>query len=104
MSDFSEMDIFSSKNIPSENNAEPRMTRICTNCLEQSTPWVSCDFVCRRFHCEIRLVPSDIAELKRRNTFRRSPLNLLPEDGLVAVVDQLSGSDLKNLFMTNSAM
>ena len=83
---------------------EPRITRVCTKCLEQSTPWVSYDFVCRRFRCETRLVPSDVVERKRFCTFGNSPLNLLPEDGLVAVVDFLSGSDLKQLFLTCSAM
>jgi hypothetical protein len=67
--------------------AVTRMTRICIKCLEQSTPWVKYDFVCRRFRCETKLVPSDIVERKRFRTFGTSPLNLLPEDGLVAIVD-----------------
>ena len=82
------------------------MARVCINCLEQSTaPWVSLDFVCRRFHCgcETRLVHSDIAEIKRRNTFRKSPMNLLPEDGLKVVFGYLCGPDLLNLFLTCSA-
>ena len=84
------------------------MTRVCTNCLEQSTvPWVSLDFVCRRFlcnsGCETRLVNSDIAEMKRRQTFRKSPMNLLPEDGMKVVFDYLCGPDLMNLFLTCSA-
>lgn len=80
------------------------MTRICTKCLEQSTPWIKFDFVCRRLKCETRLVPSKIAERKRFCTFGSSPLNLLPEDGLVAIVDFLSGGDLRRLFTTCSAM
>ena len=103
MSDFSEMDIFRNS-APPENHGEPRMTRVCHKCLEQSTPWVKYDFVCRRFRCETRLVHSDIAERKRFCTFGSSPLNLLPEDGLVTIVDFLSGSDLKQLFLTCSAM
>lgn len=101
-SDFSEMAIF--RKIPPQNHGEPRMTRVCHKCLEQSTPWVRYDFVCRRFRCENRLVPSDIAERKRFTTFGSSPLNLLPEDGLVNIVSYLSGTDLKKLFFTCSAM
>ncbi|KAL7439493.1 hypothetical protein ACHAXH_004351, partial [Discostella pseudostelligera] len=101
LGDFSEMDIFK-RSI--NDKKEPRMTRICIKCLKQSAPWVSHDFVCRRFHCETRLVLSDIVERKRCTTFGTSPLNLLPEDGLVAVVDFLSGSDLTNLFFSCSAM
>jgi len=104
MGDFSEMDIFRKKAPKKNDHGEPRCTRICTKCLEQSTPWVKYDFVCRRFRCETRLVPSDIAERKRFRTFGSSPLNLLPEDGLVAIVDFLNGSDLKQLFLTCSAM
>ena len=103
LTDFSEMEIFRQPP-PAPNEGEMRITRICTKCLEQSTPWVRYDFVCRRFRCETRLVPSDIAERKRFCTFGSSPLNLLPEDGLVAVVDFLSGRDLKQLFLTCSAM
>ena len=101
-SDFSEIAMF--RKIPPQNHGEPRMTRVCHKCLEQSTPWVRYDFVCRRFRCECRLVPSDIAERKRFTTFGSSPLNLLPEDGLVNIVSYLSGSDLKKLFFTCSAM
>lgn len=104
MSDFSDLDIFRKDNIPQANQGEPRMTRICIKCLEQSTPWVKYDFVCRRFRCETKLCPSDVAEKKRFCTFGSSPLNLLPEDGLVAIVDFLSGSDLRRLFLTCSAM
>ena len=81
-----------------------RMTRVCARCLEQSTPWVRYDFVCRRFRCKTRLVPSDVAERKRFRTFGTSPLNLLPEDGLVAVADFLGGTELGRLFFTCSAM
>ena len=102
LSDFSEMEIF--RDIPPQNHGEPRITRICAKCLEQSTPWVKYDFECRRFRCQTRLVPSDVAERKRFRTFGSSPLNLLPEDGLVAVVDFLGGGDLKRLFLTCSAM
>lgn len=130
MGDFSEMEMFKNKRSSSCNTAaaaaavvvehqQPpqcssaaavvdvpptRITRICTQCLEQSTPWVKYDFVCRRFRCQTRLVPSDVAERKRFRTFGTSPLNLLPEDGLVAIVDYLNGWDLKQLFMTSSAM
>jgi hypothetical protein len=118
MGDFSEMEIFKRQcaSAPPHGGRgggrrgraggldEPRITRVCTKCLEQSTPWVRYDFVCRRFRCETRLVPSDVVERKRFCTFGSSPLNLLPEDGLVAVVDFLSGSDLKQLFLTCSAM
>ena len=102
MSDFSEMEIFNS-NIMSQGNM-PRTTRVCSSCLEQSTPWMRHDFICRRFHCETRLVQSDIAERKRCSTYGRSTLNLLPEDGLVNVASYLSGDDLKPLFFTCSAM
>ena len=101
MGDFSELDIFKRS---TNEKKDTRMTRICIKCLKQSNPWVTQDFVCRRFHCETRLVPSDIVERKRYTTFGSSPLNLLPEDGLVTLVDFLSGSDLKNLFFTCSAM
>lgn len=101
MGDFSELGIFKRS---TNDKKEARITRICIKCLKQSTPWVTHDFVCRRFHCETRLVLSDIVERKRFTTFGSSPLNLLPEDGLVAVVDFLSGSDLRNLFFTCSAM
>lgn len=101
LGDFSEMDIFKRSIYDKK---EHRMTRICIKCLKQSAPWVSRDFVCRRFHCETRLVLSDFVERKRCTTFGTSPLNLLPEDGLVAVVDFLSGSDLRNLFFSCSAM
>ena len=104
MGDFSDMDIFRNEKIPPANRGEPRISRICTKCLEQSTPWVKYDFACRRFRCETRLVPSDVAERKRFCTFGSSPLNLLPEDGLVAIVDFLSASDLRQLFLTCSAM
>jgi len=109
--DFSEIEIFrksmGNRNICGKGTigiGEPRITRICAKCLDMSTPWVKYDFVCRRFRCETRLVPSDIAERKRFCTFGSSPLNLLPGDSLVAVVDFLSGSDLKQLFLTCSAM
>ncbi len=119
MVDFSEMDIFKGRDGTSSPGGkggrrggdlggvwydEPRITRVCAQCIEQSTPWVRYDFVCRRFRCETRLVPSDVVERKRFCTFGSSPLNLLPEDGLVAVVDFLSGSDLRQLFLTCSAM
>jgi hypothetical protein len=119
MGDFSEMDIFKRNHgsRPGKKGTgrrggdlggvwydEPRITRVCAQCIGQSTPWVRYDFVCRRFRCETRLVPSDVVERKRFCTFGSSPLNLLPEDGLVAVVDFLSGSDLKQLFLTCSAM
>ena len=103
MSDFSEMEMFNSKNIMSQGNM-PRMTRVCISCLEQSTPWMRHDFVCRRFHCETKLVQSDIVEFKRTRTFGSSPMNLLPEDGLVNIVSYLCGSDLTNLYTTCSAM
>ena len=83
---------------------EPRITRVCARCLDAGTPWVKYDFVCRRFKCETRLVPSAIVERKRHCTFGSSPLNLLPEDGLVSVVGYLMGKDLKSLFLTCSAM
>jgi len=118
MGDFSEMKIFrkggggwgdgAAAADGGTNNSEEerpmRITRICAKCLDMSTPWVKYDFVCRKFRCETRLVPSDIAERKRFCTFGTSPLNILPGDSLVAVVDFLSGSDLKNLFLTCSAM
>ena len=110
MGNFSEMGVFRRKDGKSwrgengETGEHTRITRICAKCLDMSTPWVKYDFVCRRFRCETRLVPSDIAERKRFCTFGTSPLNLLPGDSLVAVVDFLSGSDLKQLFLTCSAM
>jgi len=105
MGDFSEMDPFRRKDGENGGTGEHTpITRICVKCLDMSTPWVKYDFVCRRFRCETRLVPSDIAERKRFCTFGTSPLNLLPGDSLVAVVDFLSGSDLKQLFLTCSAM
>ena len=85
-------------------HAVTRVTRICIKCLEQSTPWIKYDFVCRRFRCETKLVPSYIVERKRFRTFGSSPLNLLPEDGLVAIVEFLSGYELRQLFFTCSAM
>ena len=106
MSDFSEMKIYNSKNIISKGNM-PRMTRVCVSCLEQSTPGTRHDFNyfnCKKFRCETKLVPSDIAEFKRTRTFGSSPLNLLPEDGLVNVVSYLSGDDMKQLLFTCSAM
>ena len=108
LGDFSEMEVFresaTSRGRRGEPGGETRITRICARCLDVSTPWVKYDFVCRRFRCETRLVPSDVAERKRFCTFGTSPLNLLPGDSLVAAVDFLSGSDLKRLFLTCSAM
>eukprot|EP00804_Cyclotella_cryptica_P009766 CCRYP_013219-RA/>CCRYP_013219-RA protein AED:0.04 eAED:0.04 QI:203/1/1/1/1/1/2/669/651 len=85
----------------------PRMTRVCSKCLSSFTPWVKYDFVCRRFKCQTRLVPSDIAERKRHCLLAssRSPLlKILPEDGLVGIVDFLGGEDLCTLFRTCSTM
>ena len=103
MSDFKDMFSFTSKNI-NQLTGQRRMTRVCHICLEQSTPWVPLDFSCKGLRCKKQLVPSDLAELKRSRAFGSSPLNLLPVDGLVYVVDFLSGSDLKQLFFTCSAM
>ena len=117
MEAFREIDIFrtpppmSFPYICSENDAIdtplPRMTRVCTKCLTSFTPWIKYDFVCRRFKCETRLVPSDIAERKRYCLLAssRSPLlKILPEDGLAAVIDFLGGDELCNLFRTSSSM
>jgi hypothetical protein len=85
----------------------PRMTRVCTKCLSAFTPWVKYDFVCRRFKCETRLVPSDIAERKRYCLLAssRSPLlKIIPEDGLAAIIDFLGGDELCNLYQTSSNM
>ncbi|KAL7520702.1 hypothetical protein ACHAWX_005410 [Stephanocyclus meneghinianus] len=85
----------------------PRMTRVCSKCLSSFTPWVKYDFVCRRFKCQTRLVPSNIAERKRYCLLasKRSPLlKILPEDGLVEIVDFLGGNDLRALFRTSSTM
>lgn len=49
-------------------------------------------------------MPSDVVELKRRRQFGSSPLNLLPEDGLVAFVGYLSDTELRSLFLTCSAL
>mmetsp|Transcript_17282 Transcript_17282/g.28276 ORF Transcript_17282/g.28276 Transcript_17282/m.28276 type:complete len:623 (+) Transcript_17282:70-1938(+) len=100
---FSEIDVFKT---PTEcpDGSVPKMTRVCVKCLEQCTPWVKYDFTCRLFKCNTRLVPSDVMERKRFRTFDSSPLNLLPEDGLAAIVDFLPNSDLKSLYLTNSAM
>lgn len=114
---FREIDIFktpppvSFPYICSENDSidgpMPRMTRVCTKCLSSFTPWVKYDFVCRRFKCETRLVPSDIAERKRYCLLAssRSPLlKIIPEDGLAAIIDFLGGDELCNLFRTSSNM
>lgn len=76
--------------------------RVCAKCLDLATPWVKYDFVCRRLKCNTRLVPSDVIERKRSHTFKSSPLNILPEDGLLAIVDFLTGKDLQQLYLTNS--
>ena len=117
MEAFREIDIFRTpppmsfpyicSDVDSIKSPLPRMNRVCTKCLSSFTPWVKYDFVCRRFKCETRLVPSDIAERKRYCLLAssRSPiLRLLPEDGIAAVVDFLGGDELCNLFSTSSNM
>ena len=117
MEAFREIDIFRTppptsfpyicSEVDSTESPLPRMNRVCTKCLSSFTPWVKYDFVCRRFKCETRLVPSDIAERKRYCLLAssRSPiLRLLPEDGIAAVVDFLGGDELCNLFLTSSSM
>ena len=101
---FSEIDIFKTQTVAPDGTNVPRMTRVCVKCLEKCTPWVKYDFTCRLFKCKTRLVPSNVMERKRFRTFGSSPLNLLPEDGLAAVVDFLSNRELKALYLTNSAM
>lgn len=101
---FVEIDIFKTATRAPDGSYVPRMTRVCVKCLEQCTPWVKYDFTCRLFKCNTRLVPSDVMERKRFRTFGSSPLNLLPEDGLAAIVDFLPNKDLKALYLTNSAM
>mmetsp|Transcript_10827 Transcript_10827/g.16511 ORF Transcript_10827/g.16511 Transcript_10827/m.16511 type:complete len:615 (+) Transcript_10827:123-1967(+) len=100
---FSEIDVFKTTTT-TQGREVPKITRVCVKCLEQCTPWVRYDFTCRLFKCNTRLVPSDVVERKRFRTFGSSPLNLLPEDGLAAIVDFLPNSDLKSLYVTNSAM
>ena len=101
---FSEIDVFKTPTEGPDGTKVPKMTRVCVKCLEQCTPWVKYDFTCRLFKCNTRLVPSDVVERKRFRTFGSSPLNLLPEDGLAAIVDFLPNNDLKSLYLTNSAM
>jgi len=101
---FSEIDVFKTTTTAPDGREVPKMTRVCVKCLEQCTPWVRYDFTCRKLKCNTRLVPSDVMERKRFRTFGSSPLNLLPEDGLAAIVDFLPNSDLKSLYLTNSAM
>lgn len=101
---FSQIDIFRTNTRAPDGTVVPRMTRVCVKCLEQCTPWVKYDFTCRLFKCNTRLVPSEIMERKRYKQFAGSPLNLLPEDGLANIVDFLPNSDLKSLYLTNSAM
>jgi len=101
---FSEIDVFKTATKGPDGRDVPKMTRVCVKCLEQCTPWVRYDFTCRLFKCNTRLVPSDVMERKRFRTFGSSPLNLLPEDGLAAIVDFLPNNDLKSLYLTNSAM
>ena len=101
---FSEIDVFKTATRGPDGRDVPRMTRVCVKCLEQCTPWVKYDFTCRLFKCNTRLVPSNVMERKRFRTFGSSPLNLLPEDGLAAIVDYLPNNDLKALYLTNSAM
>lgn len=101
---FAEIDVFRTQTIAPCGREVPRMTRVCVRCLELCTPWVKYDFTCRKFKCNTRLVPSDVMERKRFRTFGGSPLNLLPEDGLAAIVEFLPNADLKSLYLTNSAM
>lgn len=101
---FSEIDIFRTTTTAPDGREVSKMTRVCVKCLEQCTPWVRYDFTCKTRYCNTRLVPSDVMERKRFRTFGSSPLNLLPEDGLAAIVDFLPNSDLKSLYLTNSAL
>ncbi|KAL7471558.1 hypothetical protein ACHAXS_011868 [Conticribra weissflogii] len=96
---FSDIPVFKPKPIYSD---PPCIMRVCAKCLDLATPWVKYDFVCRRLKCNTRLVPSHVIERKRCHTFKSSPLNALPEDGLLAIVDFLSGKDLLHLYLTNS--
>mmetsp|Transcript_31504 Transcript_31504/g.64242 ORF Transcript_31504/g.64242 Transcript_31504/m.64242 type:complete len:726 (-) Transcript_31504:838-3015(-) len=96
---FSDLAIFK----PKPNWGDPPcIMRVCAKCLDLATPWVKYDFVCRRLKCNTRLVPSYVIERKRSHTFKSSPLNTLPEDGLLAIVDFLAGKDLQQLYLTNS--
>lgn len=80
----------------------PRATRVCERCLAAATPWVRHDYECRVFRCRRRLVPSEVVEYKRRRQFGCSPLNVLPEDGLVAIAGYLSGAELRSLFQVGA--
>ncbi len=62
------------------------------------------DFICRRFLGKMRLVPSNIAKRNRFPILWSNPLNHLPNYSLVAVVNFLSGLDLRQLFLTCSTM
>ena len=97
-SDFSELPLFRDRSSSLSLDGVPRATRVCERCLAAATPWVRHDFECRVFRCRRRLVPSDVVEYKRGRQFGSSPLNVLPEDGLVAIAGYLSGAELRSLF------
>lgn len=67
-------------------------------------PWVKYNFVCHCFKCNTLLVSSHIAKCKRFCKFVSSPLNLLPEDGFLAIVNFLEVSYLKRLLICCSVM
>lgn len=91
MESFSEMELFRRKGT----NGKPRVTRICTACLELFSLFSygnKYHFKCRYFKCNNILVPSDIVELKR--DMKPFPLGMLPEELLVNIVDFLGGKDM----------